>query len=182
MSILTAGSTAPFQLIPHQICAKSGLTIHAPHSRNPRQIPLLRHPYSALLSLHPDMDTLWIPLRFIRTVQTEDLVPDKILSACQPFWDRLGPQTRAAIPITERTLKPLALNDCARKETTLGDLEPGRRGVGKESMAAWRGTGRHPDEHGPNCVNPGVVDCCKILPSFYWDQGVAGLGQPCACG
>lgn len=107
ISILISGSVSDQQ--PPPIVNISKLTSHTPHSRNFRHILLPRKLLPTPTNIQ--MRTLRIELRLIRTMQTDNLMPDNIPPRPQVLRNRLGPQTRTAIPHTKRLLEPRSFFD-----------------------------------------------------------------------
>ena len=124
------------------------------------------------------MRTLGIKLRLIRTMQTNNLMPDKILPRLQRPRNRLTPQTWTPVPVTKRLLEPLPRLNRALQQPLLPDLEPvRRRAVECGAVVGVVGAVREPCDHGPDGVHPVCVDGGDVLAGCDGDvraRGVSG--------
>ncbi|KAH4169666.1 hypothetical protein HBH79_124760 [Parastagonospora nodorum] len=145
-----------------QVCYISKLTIHTPHPGNLRHVLL---PWKLPPTpTNMQMRTLRIKLRLIRTMQTNDLMADKIPPRPQVLRNSLGPQTRTAIPHTKRLLKPRSFLNGTFQQPSLADLEPvGYGAVEHMAVIGFVGAVREPDDHGTDGVDPVPVDRGDIL-------------------
>lgn len=134
-------------------------TVHRINPRNPRQILLPRT--LRTIPRNSQMRTLGIKLRLIRNMQRNNLMSYQIIPRFQTCRYRLSPEIRSSVPVLEYSLTPHSFLDRAADETALGDLEPLAFG-GVEGSTVGAAV-CHPEDHGPDCVQPVVVNCCYVI-------------------